>query len=220
MIDVAVRDINELLPVAQTACRLFLKECEKEGLPVLITETYRSQERQNELYSQGRTKSGKVVTWTKNSRHTSRLAWDICKNKKGEEYSDTIFFKKCGAVAKGLGITWGGVWDTPDMPHFEVSKSWSYKGGENMEDRIRELEKKVSVMENEIIASSALIEALRESLPKIYHYTVEVPEWGRATVQRMLDNGIFSGVAPDDLNLSEDMLRMMVVTERMFCNEK
>jgi len=211
----AVRDINELLPVAQRACRLFLSECEKEGLPVLITETYRSQTRQNELYAQGRTKPGKVVTWTKNSRHTSRLAWDICKNVKGAEYSDTSFFKKCGAIAKKLGITWGGSWKTPDMPHFEVTKSWNYKGDEEeKEERIKKLEKKILIMENSIIALEGLVESVREKLPKVYHYTVDVPEWGRKTVQKFLDDGTFAGVADDDLKLSEDLLRMMVIMER------
>ena len=74
-------DINELTPLAQTACTLFLKKCEEKRLNVLITETYRSQERQDYLYEQGRTRSGKIVTWTHNSRHTSRRAWDICKNR-------------------------------------------------------------------------------------------------------------------------------------------
>ena len=123
----AVRDINELLPIAQKACRLFLSECEKEGLDVLITETYRSQQRQDELYAQGRSKPGKKVTWTKNSRHTSRLAWDICKNKKGEEYSDSAFFASCGAIAKRLGITWGGNWKTPDRPHLRLQKIGAMK---------------------------------------------------------------------------------------------
>ena len=95
-----------------------------KGLPVLITETYRSQARQDYLYAQGRTKAGKVVTWTRNSRHTGRMAWDICKNVKGQEYADAAFFAKCGAIAKRLGITWGGTWDTPDQPHFEVTKDW------------------------------------------------------------------------------------------------
>ena len=126
------RDINELSPVAQKACRLFLAECKKEGLPVLITETYRSQARQNYLYEQGRTRAGKVVTWTRSSRHTGRMAWDICKNLKGHEYSDQLFFKKCGEIAKRLGITWGGTWKTPDKPHFEVTKDWKYEGDEEM----------------------------------------------------------------------------------------
>ena len=125
------RDINALSPVAQKACRAFLAACEKEGLPVLITETYRSQARQDYLYAQGRTRAGKVVTWTRNSRHTGRMAWDICKNVKGQEYADAAFFAKCGAIAKRLGIIWGGTWGTSDQPHFEVTKDW--KGKENEE---------------------------------------------------------------------------------------
>ena len=120
----ACRDINELSLIAQKACNMFLQECKKRGLPVLITETYRSQARQNYLYEQGRTKGGVIVTWTKASRHTSRNAWDICKNVKGQEYSDNAFFTKCGKVAKELGITWGGDWSTPDKPHFELGKNW------------------------------------------------------------------------------------------------
>ena len=104
------RDISELSKNAQEACRLFLVECQKCGLKVRITETYRSQERQNYLYEQGRTRSGKIVTWTHKSRHTSRRAWDICQNIKGREYSDSAFFKSCGDVAKKLNITWGGIW--------------------------------------------------------------------------------------------------------------
>ena len=118
------RDLKELTPNAKVACEMFLEECKKQGLNVLITETYRSQARQNWLYEQGRSRKGKVVTWTKSSRHTSRRAWDVCKNIKGQEYSDSAFFKKCGAIAKKLGITWGGTWNTPDTPHFEIPTNW------------------------------------------------------------------------------------------------
>lgn len=121
------RDVKELLPAAQLACNMFLQECKRRGLPVLITETYRSQARQDYLYEQGRSRAGQVVTWTKNSRHTGRCAWDICKNVKGQEYSDKAFFLKCGEVAKELDIAWGGEWDTPDLPHFEVKKDWKMK---------------------------------------------------------------------------------------------
>ncbi|KAF5066175.1 D-alanyl-D-alanine carboxypeptidase [anaerobic digester metagenome] len=120
----ACRDIKELSPLAQIACNLFMAECKKAGLEVLITETYRSQERQNWLYEQGRTRAGNIVTWTKQSNHTGRMAWDICKNVRGQEYSDATFFAKCGEIANKLGITWGGTWSTPDKPHFEINKSW------------------------------------------------------------------------------------------------
>ncbi|MED4462667.1 M15 family metallopeptidase [Metabacillus fastidiosus] len=75
------RDISQLDKVAQEACNLFLSECKKTGIDIFITETYRSQARQDYLYAQGRTRSGQKVTWTRNSRHTSRLAWDIAVNK-------------------------------------------------------------------------------------------------------------------------------------------
>ena len=127
----ACRDINELNPVAQKACKLFLEECKKAGLDIFITETYRSQARQNYLYEQGRTrlydsKGNKVpiVTWTKSSNHTGRMAWDIAVNPPKSLY-DTATLKKAGATAKNLGITWGGDWkDTPDLPHFEVKSNW------------------------------------------------------------------------------------------------
>nr|WP_230584389.1 hypothetical protein [Lysinibacillus sphaericus] len=46
------RDISELLPAAQTACRLLFQEHFKAGIKnVFITETYRSQERQKYLYA-------------------------------------------------------------------------------------------------------------------------------------------------------------------------
>ncbi len=131
------RDIGALSPVAQRACRAFLRECEREGLPVLITETYRSQARQDYLYAQGRTRAGKVVTWTRNSRHTGRMAWDICKNVKGQEYADANFFAACGKIAKQLGITWGGTWDTPDQPHFEVTKDWKGKEDEEVVEKCK-----------------------------------------------------------------------------------
>lgn len=135
----ACRDIGALLPAAQAACRAFLAECEKEGLPVLITETYRTQERQDYLYAQGRTRAGAIITWTRKSRHTGRLAWDVCKNVKGQEYADAAFFDRCGRIAAQLGITWGGRWDTPDRSHFEVTSDWKEKRETEMEKRYETL---------------------------------------------------------------------------------
>lgn len=111
----------------------------KEGLAVLITETYRTQERQDYLYAQGRTRAGTIVTWTRKSRHTGRLAWDICKNRKGQEYADAAFFDRCGRIAARLGITWGGRWDTPDRSHFEVTSDWKEKRETEMEKRYETL---------------------------------------------------------------------------------
>lgn len=135
------RDISALTDKAQKACNLFMAECKKQGLNVLITETYRSQERQEYLYAQGRTRPGNKVTWTKNSRHTSRRAWDVCKNIKGQEYSDNAFFEQCGMIAKKINITWGGIWNTPDLPHFEIPENWEYKGDEIDMEELKKFKK-------------------------------------------------------------------------------
>ncbi len=50
--------------------------------------------------------------------------------------------------------------------------------------------------------------------PKIYHYTKDVPEWGRKTVQKLLDKGYLAGASDSDLNLSEDALRVLVILDR------
>lgn len=205
-----IRDINQLLPMAQKACRLFLAECEKEGLTVLITETYRTQERQNELYAQGRTKSGKKVTWTKNSRHTSRLAWDICKNKKGEEYSDIDFFEKCGEIANRLDIIWGGDWiDRPDRPHFEIFPDWEWKGEDPM---TKEERQKFNAMIDVVEALSLSVRKLES--PMIYNYVDKnMPEWAKPTITKLLNKGILKGDG-EGLNLNDDMLRMLVINDR------
>lgn len=118
----ACRDISELHLTAQSACRLFLEECKKAGLDIFITETYRSQERQDYLYAQGRTRPGPIVTWTRNSNHKSRLAWDIACNK--PSLYDTATLNKAGKIALDLGIGWGGTWKNVDRPHFEVTANW------------------------------------------------------------------------------------------------
>ena len=204
-----IRDISELAPNAQRACNLFLEECKRQGLNVLITETYRSQERQDYLYAQGRTRKGNKVTWTRYSRHTSRRAWDICKNLKGHEYTDTEFFNKCGEIARSLGITWGGDWSTPDRPHFEVSEVWNYKGDEPMTDTER---KKFNEMVN--IVSDLAVDVNKIKNKMIYNYIDKnMPEWARPTIQKLVDKGYLQG-NENGLDLTDELLRMLVINDR------
>lgn len=121
------RDIDELKPLARKAIILFFQECFKAGVHIFVTETFRSQARQNYLYAQGRTRKGSIVTWTTSSRHTSAMAWDIgaaTVNGNTNIYNATVL-NKAGAIARKLGITWGGDWkNNIDRPHFEISSSW------------------------------------------------------------------------------------------------
>jgi len=132
------RDLSELSAAAQTACQLLFQECYNAGIDfVFITETYRSQARQNYLYEQGRTRPGQVVTWTRNSNHTSRRAWDIAVAPPRNLY-DISTLSKVGAIAKKLGITRGGYWPVGqyDAPHFEIPTTWKMPAGYKFEGQV------------------------------------------------------------------------------------
>ena len=122
------RDISLLRPDVEANCRLWLERCAGAGLKVLITNTVRDEEYQTWLYEQGRTRPGGIVTNSPiPTYHSDKagLAFDFCKNVKGEEYSDTAFFRKAAAIAKEIGFSWGGDWKTfPDMPHIQ----WDHHG--------------------------------------------------------------------------------------------
>ncbi|MGE7021977.1 M15 family metallopeptidase [Solibacillus cecembensis] len=135
------RDLAELTQAAQLACRLLFQECYKAGIvDVFLTETYRSPERQKYLYALGRTRPGQIVTWTLNSNHSGRLAWDIAVGPPKSLYDlDTL--NKVGAIAAKLGITWGGhaSWvnaGKTDRPHFEVKANWAPPKGYKLEGQV------------------------------------------------------------------------------------
>ncbi|GKV67288.1 MULTISPECIES: M15 family metallopeptidase [unclassified Sporosarcina] len=132
------RDVSELSSVAQTAIKLLFQEFYKAGITdVFVTETYRSQARQKYLYAQGRTRPGNIVTWTLNSNHASRRAWDIAVAPPKSLY-DVATLNRAGAVARKLGITWGGDWAAKniDRPHFEVQPSWKMPKGYKIEGTV------------------------------------------------------------------------------------
>jgi len=64
--------LKELKPEYQFALDQFLVDADAQGLEFRVTEGYRSQERQNQLYAQR-----PRVTWTLTSNHTKRSAFDV-----------------------------------------------------------------------------------------------------------------------------------------------
>jgi peptidoglycan L-alanyl-D-glutamate endopeptidase CwlK len=101
--------------------------------PYQITHGHRTIEEQNELYQQGRTKPGKIVTnidgITKKGKHnySPSKASDIVIFADGKITWDKKYYKIVAdhilAKAKLLGITiyWGGNWEKfRDYPHFEI----------------------------------------------------------------------------------------------------
>ena len=115
------RSIDDLRADVRENCKTLIERCKAAGLNVLVTQTLRDNEYQAQLYAQGRTKPGSIVTNAKTvSFHGCGLAFDFCKNVKGAEYSDAAFFGKVAKLAKEMGFSWGGDWKSfVDKPHLQ-----------------------------------------------------------------------------------------------------
>lgn len=137
----ASRDIGKLHPIVKQNVELFLAFCKAKGLKVGISETYRSVERQDYLYSLGRTQKGSIVTNAKGSDlasyHQWGLAVDFFQNIKGLEY-ECDFMEQVGMYAEQFGFEWGGRWTSfKDMPHLQMTFGLSIKdlkAGRKVED--------------------------------------------------------------------------------------
>jgi len=119
-----MRGIELLHTAVQAKARELQAICDARGLKLLITETWRTTAEQNALYAQGRTTPGRIVTNARGdsfqSPHQWGVAFDFCKNVRGQEFSDTAFFNNVGAIAKSIGLFWGGDFRSfIDRPHLE-----------------------------------------------------------------------------------------------------
>lgn len=95
---------------------------QKYDLDTVVSETYRSQERQNELYAQGRTAPGNKVTWTKKSNHTLRKALDVYPIRGGILSTEDEDYKNFATTFKAFGFKNGYDWkETQDKPHHEFN---------------------------------------------------------------------------------------------------
>lgn len=114
-----------LLPEVQAKADLLIEMAGNIGLKIRITEGYRSPERQAELYAQGRTKPGRIVTFAKpgESYHQSRKAFDVCFTGVNPYPNDDVKWKQLADIGKSIGLKPGYYFpqDRKDSPHFEVS---------------------------------------------------------------------------------------------------
>lgn len=122
------RDISLLHPRLQAKIDGLIYLCEKQGLKIGISECFRSVKEQDELYAQGRTKKGVIVTNAKGSSYSSMHQWgvafDIYRNDGKGAYTDGGFFAQVGKIGQSIGLEWGGSWKSiVDKPHFQL-KFW------------------------------------------------------------------------------------------------
>lgn len=118
-----ISDINQLNEPAKTACRLFMEEAKKRGIPIFLVETIRYAVRQNWLYK-NIPGSTQLDGYKNLSKHQYGYAWDIACL--GKELYNKDIMDRAGALGLEMGITWGGSWGW-DSPHFEVTANWKPK---------------------------------------------------------------------------------------------
>lgn len=128
----ASRKIEDMHPALQPLVRQFLQECDKAGLDVLITCTYRSGAEQDQLYAQGRTKPGPIVTRARagQSKHNhtlngkpASLAFDVVPMIDGKPMwsSKHPAWQAIGKIGQSVGFKWYGAPGSSfrEFPHFE-----------------------------------------------------------------------------------------------------
>lgn len=194
------RDITMCHPRLQKLAAELVKECAKAGLMVKITDCYRDAAEQAECVS-----NGTSSLYYPNSQHNWGTAFDFCRaDGKGKGYyNGDRFFERVGAIGRGLGLEWGGDWIKPlDRPHFQLpdwgTSTAGLKALYGTPERFRETWKE---------------EQEEDEVKEVRYNTIdEVPEWGRATIQSLIDKGCFA--EPKNMNLSEDMVRVFVVIGR------
>lgn len=69
----------------------------------------------------------------------------------------------------------------------------------------------------EAMKNGAREEAL--DMPR-YDFVAEMPQWARADAQRLIDRGALQGNTDGKLDVSEDMIRTMIVCQRMLDEQK
>lgn len=126
------RDLKLLASYVADAAKELVIRCLTAGLPILITQTKRTELEQQALWEQGRTRPGKVVTNARpgDSAHCpphdfSGLAFDVAFRvlETGEvtwNPPEGRTWEEVGAIGEALGLEWGGRWTGfQDKPHFQ-----------------------------------------------------------------------------------------------------
>jgi peptidoglycan L-alanyl-D-glutamate endopeptidase CwlK len=119
--------IDTLLPEVRPWARALVNAAAKKGILIHVTSGYRSYEEQDDLYEQGRSKPGDIVTDARGgySSHNFGTAFDVTVFEGGQPKWEGEEYKTVGQLGKQLGLSWGGDWRKPDEPHFYLKPGWA-----------------------------------------------------------------------------------------------
>lgn len=124
------RNLKTLTPAAERQARKWLAACRESGLNVVVICGTRTFAEQAQIYAQGRTSPGPIVTHAKpgSSFHNFGCAWDFVIFPQvgpaggiGEPQWGSPDMTKAGMIAESQGLVWGGHFKSPvDTPHVQT----------------------------------------------------------------------------------------------------
>jgi peptidoglycan L-alanyl-D-glutamate endopeptidase CwlK len=126
--DRSERVITTLLPEVQPYARALIAKAAANGITIKVISGLRTYDEQNDLYAQGRTKPGNIVTNARAgySNHNFGIAFDIGVFENSRYLDDSPKYKAVGLLGTDLGLEWGGNWKTiQDEPHFQLRPQWA-----------------------------------------------------------------------------------------------
>jgi peptidoglycan L-alanyl-D-glutamate endopeptidase CwlK len=126
------RNLRSLTPEAERQFRIWLRRVRQVGIPAVIICGTRTFAEQADIYAQGRTKPGLIVTRAKpgQSAHNYGMAIDFvvfegvsAAGGVGEPQWVGPLMTQAGRIALDLGLDWGGVWTGfQDPPHIQLPR--------------------------------------------------------------------------------------------------
>lgn len=135
MFKLSKKSIDRLSGVHPDLATVVLRAIEISECDFAVICGMRTLQEQEDLYAQGRTKPGPIVTWSMNSQHLKQktghghavdlaawvnggISWDW------DHYHKIARAMKTAAKELNTPIDWGGDWvSKPDGPHFELRQS-------------------------------------------------------------------------------------------------
>ncbi|CDF84271.1 peptidase m15b and m15c dd-carboxypeptidase vany/endolysin [Pseudomonas knackmussii B13] len=135
--------IATLLPEVRPYARALVQKATAAGIRIKVISALRTYAEQDQLYAQGRTAPGTVVTNAKagQSNHNFGIAFDVGVFEGNKYLGDSPKYKAVGALGIELGLEWGGNWKSiVDQPHFQLRPTWAAEISER--DMLAELRKR------------------------------------------------------------------------------
>jgi peptidoglycan LD-endopeptidase CwlK len=126
--DRSERVIGTLLPEVQPYARALVTKAAANGITIKVISGLRTYAEQDDLYAQGRTKPGQIVTNARAgySNHNFGIAFDIGVFEGSRYLDESPKYKAVGVLGMDLGLEWGGNWKTiQDEPHFQLRPKWA-----------------------------------------------------------------------------------------------